>query len=72
MHMLGLHTALLPCLAVHLDNLLSLLTRTPTPTDRSDLSLKLFEVNDATLYKETMDLKKINPALKVLISVGGW
>ena len=72
MHMLGLHTALLPCLAVHLHSLLSLLTRTPTPMEHADLSLKLFEANDATLYKETMDLRKINPALKVLISVGGW
>uniref|UniRef100_UPI00358DEECE chitotriosidase-1-like isoform X2 n=1 Tax=Myxine glutinosa TaxID=7769 RepID=UPI00358DEECE len=30
------------------------------------------EWNDVTLYKDIMQLKNVNPDLKILISVGGW
>ena len=38
----------------------------------ADYSLKQVEWNDDALYAETMWLRKQNPDVKILISVGGW
>ena len=42
---------------------------TPPP---AELQPKLIEWNDEELYAELQGLKKANPALKTLISIGGW
>ena len=38
----------------------------------SDSELAMYEWNDDKMYPRVMALKKKNPALKVLLAVGGW
>merc|ERR1712142_1220322 len=54
-----------PTLCTHLNYAFAVLSEDGT-------RIVTFEWNDETLYKQVMNLRRQNPKLKIMISVGGW